>query len=208
MNSNQDNEPLGEIAYEGQPGVLNPLALDGTLNVMRTFNRNTIVVATGLLGTVIFAALVLAVQEHYPVPAEVAEKAMQTCGEVLPNANPGELPEVVGLSGKGTDKISSKQATSFDDGIAPEINHANLKANVSWGFAAQRHDSARVIRPSIDNVRHRSSTRLRFAAVKMWFLELWHHGLQRAEKSRSWAQFWNSNKERKKKVSYTAETTH
>ena len=123
MNSNQDNEPLGEIAYDGQPGVLNPLALDGTLNVMRTFNRNTIVVATGLLGTVIFGALVLAVQEHYPVPAEVAEKAMQTSGEVLPNANPVELPEVVGLSGKGTDKMSSKQATSFDYGIAPEINH-------------------------------------------------------------------------------------
>ena len=78
MNSNQENEPLGEIAYDGRPGVLNPLALDGTLNVMRTFNRNTMVVATGILGTVIFAALVLAVQEHHPLPAEVTEKAMQT----------------------------------------------------------------------------------------------------------------------------------
>ena len=161
MNSNQDNEPLGGIAYEGQPGVLNPLALDGTLNVMRTFNRNTIVVATGLLGTVIFAALVLAVQEHHPLQQRSPKKAMQTTGEVLPNANPVELPEVVGLSGKGTDKMSSKQATSFDDAIAPEINHANLKANVSSGFPAQRHDSARVIRPTIANVRHRSSTRLR-----------------------------------------------
>jgi hypothetical protein len=48
-------------------------------------------VATGLLGTVIFAALVLAVQEHHLRPAEVAEKAMQASREVLPNANPVEL---------------------------------------------------------------------------------------------------------------------
>ena len=159
MNSNQENEPLGEIAYDGQPGVLNPLALDGTTNVMRTFNRNTMVVATGLLGTVIFAALVLAVQEDHPLPAKVAEKAIQSSDEVLPNARPVELPEVVGLSGKSTDKISSEQA-SFDDGFTPEI-HANLKAHVSSGSAAQRHDSAWVIRPNIANPRHRSSTRLR-----------------------------------------------
>jgi hypothetical protein len=208
MNSNQDNEPLGEIAHDGQPSVLNALALDGTLNVMRRFNRNTTVVATGLLGTVIFAAVVLAVQEHHPLPAEVAEKAMQTSSEVLPNANPVGLSEVAGLSGKSTDKISSEQATSFDDGFTPEINHAAVQANVSSWSPAPRRDSSRVIRPTIANVRHRSSTRFRFVGVKMWFLTLWHHGLQRAEKSRSWTQFWHSNKERRKKVSYTAETTH
>jgi hypothetical protein len=86
MNSNQDNEPLGEIADNGQPSVLNALALEGTRNVMRRFNRNTMLVATGLLGTVVFAALVLAVQEHHPLPSEIA-----------------------GLSGKSTDKISSDQ---------------------------------------------------------------------------------------------------
>jgi len=83
------------------------------------------VVATGILGTVIFAALVLAVQEHHPLPAEVTEKAMQTSGEVLPNANPVELSEVDGLSGKSTDKISLEQATSFRDGFTPKINHAD-----------------------------------------------------------------------------------
>jgi hypothetical protein len=207
MNSNQDNEALGEIADDGQPSVLNALALDGTLNVMRRFNRNTMVVATGLLGTAIFAALVLAVQEYLPRPAEVAEKAMQTSGKVLPNVNPVGLSEVAGLSGKSTGKISSEQATSVDDGFTPEINHAALQANLSSWSPAQRHDSARVIRPTIANVRHRPSTRLRFVDMKMWFLALWHHGLPRAEKSRGWTQ-WNSNKERRKKVSYTAETTH
>ena len=167
MNSNQDNEPLGEIADDGQPSVLNALALEGTRNVMRRFNRNTMLVATGLLGTVIFAALVLAVQEHHPLPAEVAKKAMQTSGEVLPNANPVELSEVAGLSGKSTDKISSDQATSFDDGFTPEINHAYPQANVSSSSLAQPHDSARVIRPTVANGRYRSSTHLRFVDVKM-----------------------------------------
>jgi hypothetical protein len=32
--------------------------------------------------------------------------------------------------------------------------------------------------------------------------------LARSEKSRTWTLFSNSNKERRKKVSYTAETTH
>jgi hypothetical protein len=44
---------------------------------MRRFNRNTMVVATGLVGTVIFAPLVLAVEEHHLMPAEVAEKTIQ-----------------------------------------------------------------------------------------------------------------------------------
>jgi hypothetical protein len=205
MNSTQDSELLGEIAYDGQPSVLNALALEGTRNVMRRFNRDTTLVVTGLLGTVIFAALVLAVQEHHLLPAEVAEKEMQTHGEVLPNANPVGLSEVAGLNGKSTDKISLGQATSFDDGFTQaEINHADSQANVSSLSPAQRHDSARIIRRTIAIVRHRSSTRLRFVGVKMWFLAFWHHGSQRAEKSRSWIQFWNSNKERRKK----AETTH
>jgi|SRR5580704_6603589 hypothetical protein len=61
--------------------------LEGTSNVMRRPNCDTMLVVTGLLGTVIFATLVLAVQEHHPLPAEVAEKAMQMRGEVLPNAS-------------------------------------------------------------------------------------------------------------------------
>jgi hypothetical protein len=207
MNSNQDNEPLGEIADDQQPSVLNALALDDTRNVMRRFNRNTMLVATGLLGTAIFAAMVLAVQEHLPRPAEVTEKARQTSAKALPNVSPDGLSEVAGLSGKSTGKISSEQATSVDDGFTPEINHAALQTNASSWSPTQRHDSARVIRSSIV-VRHRSSTGLRFVDMKIWFLSLWHHGLQRAKKSRNWTQFWHSNKERRKKVSYTAETTH
>ena len=164
---------------------------------MRAFNRNTIWVSTGLLGTVIFAALVLAVQERHPMAPNVGEEARQTSGELLLNASPAALSEVVGSSGKSTDEITSGQATSSDDGFTPEINHPEVQANVSSSSPAQRQDSARVIRPKIPNVRHRSSMQSRFVDVKMRLLALWHQSLARSEKSRTWTLFSNSNKERR-----------
>jgi len=77
---------------------------------------------------------VLAIQEQHPLQAEVAEKAMQTGDEVLPNAIPVELPEAAGLGGRSTDKISSEQARSLDDGFTPEINHAGPQANEVRGL--------------------------------------------------------------------------
>ena len=217
MNPDQDGEPREEIADAGQPRALNalrlqarehPVALPGGDNVMREFNRNTMWVAMGLLGTVIFAALVLAVQEHHPMPAEVGEKAMQKNGGVLPNANPVALSEVVDSSGKSTDQIFSGPATSIDDGFTAEINHVAVQADGSARSPAQRHDSARVIRPNIPHVTHRSSTRPRFVDVKMRLIALWHQSLARSQRPCSWTLFSSSNKERSRKVGYTAETIH
>jgi hypothetical protein len=208
MNSNQDNGPLAEIAGDGQPSVLNALALDGTLNLIRRFNRNAMLVATGLLGTVILAALVLAAQEHHPLPAEVTEKVIQTNVEVLPNANPVEVSQVAGLSGKSIDKISSEQAPSFDKGFTPEINHAGPQACVRSWSPAQRQDSTRVIRPAVANGRHRQTTHLRFVDVKMRLIALWHQSLMRSERTRSWTQSSNLKKANRKTVSYTAPTSH
>jgi hypothetical protein len=168
MDPNQDDEPPEEIADDEEPRALNalplqtrehPLALPGTQNVMRRFNRTTMWVATGFLSTVIFAALVLAVQERHPMAANLAEEARQTSGELLPNASPAVLSEVVVSSGKSTDEIIPGQATSSDHGFTPEINHPEVQANVSSWSTAQRQDSARVIRPNIPNVRYRSSYR-------------------------------------------------
>jgi hypothetical protein len=208
MNSNQDNGPPAEIAGDEQPSVLNALALDGTVNVMRRFNRNTMLVATGLLGTVIFAALVLVAQEHNLLPAGVTEKVIQTNVEVLPNASPVELSEVTGLSGKGIDKISLEQAPSFDKGFTPEINHASPQACVRSWSPAQRHDSTRVTRPAVANIRHRQTTHLRFVDVKTRLIALWHQSLMRSERTRSWTQSSNLRKANRKTVSYTAQTSH
>ena len=217
MNPNQDDEPLGEIADDGAPRVLNalplqtreyPLALRGTPNVMRAFNRNTMWVATGLLGTVIFAALVLAVQERHPMAANLGEEARQTSGELLLNASPAALSEVVGSSGKSTDEITSGRATSSDDGFTPEINRPEVQANVSSWSPAQRQDSARVIRPKIPNVRHRSSMQSRFVDVKMRLLALWHQSLARAETSRSWTLFREPEQRVKEESQLHRRTTH
>ena len=203
MNPNQDDGPRGKTA-EGKPRKLNalplqtreyPAALPSIRNVMQRFNRNTMWVATGLLGTMIFAALVLAAQEHHSIPADVAEKEMPTSGEILLNANPVALSEGIGLSGKSTGEITSGQTI-------------DVKANGNSWSPAQRQESARVIRPKILNVRYRLSMRPRFVDVKTRLLALWHQSLARSEKSRTWTLFSNSNKERKKKVSFTGETIH
>ena len=124
MNSNQDNEPLGEIAGDGEPRALNalplqtrehPLALPGTQNVMRRFNRTTMWVATGLLGTVIFAALVLALLECQPKADDLTKEARQTSGSLLLNANPATPSNVVGSIEKSTGELTSGQATSVED---------------------------------------------------------------------------------------------
>src|SRR5580700_9657511 len=59
----------GESRALPAPALQTPkhsVALPGTSDVIRRFNRDTVWLATGVLGTVIFAALVLAVQEHQP----------------------------------------------------------------------------------------------------------------------------------------------
>ena len=163
--------------------------------------------ATGLLGTVIFAALVLAVQERHPKTAVVAEEASQTGGDLSLKANPGAFSKVEGLNANSsTGEITSGPATIFDHGFSPKISHSDPHANPSSWSPAHRQDSARVIRPKIRNVRSRSSLWARLVDVKMQLLAFWHQRLAPTERSRGWTQF--SNKGERKKVSYTAETRH
>lgn len=162
---------------------------------MRGFNRNTMWVAMGLLGTVICAALVLAVQEHHQRSVEVAEKAVQKSGEFLPT-------EVADWSGKITDEISSEREKSVED-------RANGQADRTLSSPVQRPDPARVIRPKIPSASRRSSMRSkRFVDVKMRLLALWHQSLARIKRSSSWALSPNLNKEGRKPVGYAADTTH
>ena len=109
MNPDQDDELLGEIVDDGERRVSNalplqareyPRALRGTRNVMRRFNRNTMWVAMGLLGTVIFAALVLAVQERRANAADPPVEAAQAGRNVLLSTNVSTLTKEVGLTAR------------------------------------------------------------------------------------------------------------
>jgi hypothetical protein len=226
MDPNQNDKSLEEIADDYEPRALNALPLQtaehsltlaDAQNVMRRFNRTTTWVATGLLGAVICAAAALVFQDNLPMAANRAREARRTNGELLPNASPVGLSEGVGSNGKSTDEITpeqltssdpAEQLTSSDPGSTPEINNSEVQAKVSSWSTAQRQDSARVIRPRIPNVRHRSSMRSRLVDVKMRLIVLWHQSLARIEKSRGWTRFSYLNKARRKKVSYAAETTH
>jgi hypothetical protein len=102
-------------------------ALPGKTDVIRRFNRNTAWLATGLLSSVSFAALVLALQEWRPKPwqsraADPAKEERQTSGEALASTNPGTLSKIAGLNVESpTDEIISRQETSVDYGfISPQ----------------------------------------------------------------------------------------
>ena len=203
------------------------VALPDTNEVFRRFNRDTGWLATGVLGAVVFAALVLAVlvQNRHP----------KARGDLLLNANFATRFTVVGLNGKrSTGKMTSGQASNVGHAFTeispkeipssqmeaaastptpvlaftPEIIHITAPANASSWSPVHCQDSARLSRPKVPNVGYRSSVRSRFVDVKMRLIALWHQSLVRSERSRSWTLFSNSNKADRKKVSYTAATNH
>jgi hypothetical protein len=215
MNHNLDNDTQGEITSDGDSKALpasqlqaheHP-ALPGTYEVFRRLNRDTTLVATGLLGAVIFAALVLALLEYHPKADDLTMEASQTTGSGLLNADPFALGNVAGSNGQSTTEITSQQAMSVDREFTPEIKLLDVQANATSWSAANRPDSARVIRPKIPDVKYRSSVRPRYVDVKTRLIALWHQSL-RGEKSRGWTLFSNSNKWQRKKISYTAATSH
>jgi hypothetical protein len=176
MNNNLDNELQVEALGDGVSMPLcapplqtaeYPVALTSIHKVLRRLDRDTTLVAAGLLGTVVFAAIVLAFPERDPKPDDPTKEARQT-------------------TGSDRKSLTSGQATSVDQGSNPEINHPDVQANATSWSPAQRPDSVRVIRSKIPNVRYRTFVRHRILDVKMRLIALWHQSLARSEKSRGW----------------------
>ncbi len=197
--------------------------------MIRRFNRDTGWLATGVLGTVAFAALLLAVQERHPKANDLTERR-QAEGDPLLNPNPATRFAVVSLNGKSsTGKIIAGKASSVDYAItqispkenpssqveaaAPtptpifaftsEINQHDMQANAGSWTPAHRHESGRVIELKLHRASSRSSVRPRSVDVKMRLIALWHQSLARREKSHSWIPFSTWNAGDRKKVSYT-----
>ena len=215
MNHNLDNDTQGEITSDGDSKALpasqlqaheHP-ALPGTYEVIRRLNRDTTLVATGLLGAVIFAALVLALLEYHPKADDLTMEASQITGGGLLNANRSALGNVAGSNGQSTTEITSQQAMSVDHEFTPEIKHPDVQANATSWSPANRPDFARVVRPKIPDVKYRSPVRPGYVDVKTRLIALWHQSL-RGEKSRGWTLFSNSNKWQRKKINYTSATSH
>ena len=164
-----------------------------TRDTISRFNRDTVWLATGVLGTVIFAALVLAVQEHQP-------NATQVERDLLLNANPATVASVIAK----TEPAASTPVLA----LTPETNRNDAQANPDVGPLANRQDSARAIGQKARNASNRSSVASRSVGVKRRLIELWHQSLAKSEKSRSWTAFSNLTGGAKKNAAYTAEKNH
>jgi hypothetical protein len=175
-----------------------PAPLADMYKVIKKLNRNTTWVATGLLGSVVFAALMVAFQERHPKADDLTE-ARQTTGDLSLNANPATVAGEVAK----TEPAASTPVLALN----PE-NRNDAQANPDAGPLADRQDSARAIGPKARNASNRSSAASRSGDVKRRLIELWHQSLAKSEKSRSWTAFSNLNRGVRKKAAYTAEADH
>jgi hypothetical protein len=151
-----------------------------TRDVIRSFNRDTAWLATGVLGALVLAALMLAVEEH-------ESKAMQAGRDFLVNANPATMASVIAETSNSngkTDtplyKVPSRQTESAASTPIPAPASTPQKNR-----DAPRQDSTQAPAPKTRNVRNRSSVASKFIDVKRRLIELWHQSLARSE-TRSW----------------------
>jgi hypothetical protein len=171
------------------------------------FNRDTGWLATGLVGTVVFAAIVLAVQEHRPnaKPAESDPAPLAIATSSSPN---GELTLTQDSSVNRAlvkTSLEEKGSSSRNESAIPA---SGLAFRPEERPQEHRQDSTRLKGSRTPNERNRSSVALSTAEVKRRLIELWHQSLAKNEKSRSWTAFSHLNRGAHKKAAYTAEMSH
>ena len=179
------------------------------------FNRDTVWLTTGVLGAVVFAALVLVVQEYQP-------NATQADRDLLLNANPARVSSVVAKSSHSNGEMTPRAGIGVDPEFTEtppqEIPSLQMEPAASTPISAPastpqknreapRQGSTQAPTPKTRNVRNGSSVASRIIDVKRRLIELWHQSLARGE-TRSWTAFSKLNSGVKKKAAYTAETSH
>ena len=173
------------------------------------FNRDTGWLATGLVGTIVFAAIVLAVQEHQPNAKPAETDTAPLAGVIAASSSPNaELPPTQDSS---VDREPVK--TSLDEKVSSSRNEsavppAGLAFRPEGRHHEHRQDSTQLKGSRTPNERNRSSVALSTADVKRRLIELWHQSLVKNEKSRSWTAFSHLNRGAHKKAAYTAEMSH
>jgi hypothetical protein len=183
-----------------------------TGDVIKGYNRDTAWLATGVLGAVVLAALMLAVEERQ-------SKATQAERDLLPNANSATVESVVAKSSHSNGKMTTESGSSVDHAFTEtppqEIPSLQMEPAASTPISAPafipqknrdaRQDSTQAPAPKIRNVRNGSSLASRFTGVKRRLIELWHQSMAGGE-TRSWTAFSKLNSGVKKKTAYTAAT--
>jgi len=189
-----------------------------TSDIIKGFNRDTGWVATGVLGSVVFAALVLAVQEYHPTNVNSAGESVQAGSDRSLIANVVILESVVAKSsndkmasveGSGVDHAFNKTSPQDDPtsqiepiaaapapvfAFTPELSPIGAAANPNSGTSALRQDSARSIGLEVRNARNRSSVASRSIDLKRRLIQLWRQSLAIIEKSRNRTAFSNLNR--------------
>ena len=198
-------------------------------DMIKGFNRDTGWLATGVLGTVIFAALMLAVQEHNPRKVTSTEEAAPAGSELLLKTSAVTAGSVVGKNsngktapeeGNGTDhefgktsplddpssQIEFAQTTTTPVLVLPPLKRNARQTNLESGITASRQDCARAMGLKARNAINRPPVASRYVGVKRRLIELWHKSLGQSEILRSWTAFSKLNSGLKKKTAYTAAT--
>jgi hypothetical protein len=185
-----------------------------TGDVIKGYNRDTAWLATGVLGAMVLAALMLAVEERRP-------KATQVERDLLPSANSATIESVVPKSFHSNGKMTTESWSSVDpeftetpsQGI-PSLQMQSAASTPIYAPAstpqknrvAPRQGSKQAPAPKTRNLRNGSSVASRIIEVKRRLIELWHQSLVKSEKSPNWTSFSKLNNGLKKKAAYTAGT--
>ena len=179
-----------------------------TSDIIRSFNRNTAWLATGVLSALIFAALTIAVKERQA-------NTTQAGRDPLPNASFATIESVVPKSSNSNGTMNSESVSSVDhvftEASLQEIPAASTPISPP-AFTPQKNrdahgqDSRQALAPKASHASNRSSGSSRYVGVKRQLIELWHQSLAKSEKSRSWTAFSNLNSGARRKAAYTAET--
>jgi hypothetical protein len=185
-----------------------------TSDTITRFNRDTVWLATGVLGTVVFAALVIAVQERQaaPTPADrdlLFNSVSASGGSVIESPNSkGMISGPESSGGHAFTEISPPKTPSSQTESAASTPSAVLALTPEENRDADRQDSARVRRAQNRKVRNRASIAFGPIDVKRRLIELWHQSLARSKKPRNWTAFSNLGPGVSKKAAYTAEMNH
>jgi hypothetical protein len=184
-------------------------------DVLRRYDRQTMWVASGLLICMILGAVVVAVQEPEKNAADHAMEENLISDDAVVNSNPTALSDVRTVNAESTSSAMNSGQRSIDrtdtvispgqnsspltesqessqtpvSALTSETYQSETQADTSPMSPVQRQDTARVIRPSIRNLRHRLHGRLRLD-VKSRLIALWHESLARSQQPRSWAAPW------------------